>query len=291
MVPQRDPRRVRLALPKGHIQDGVFALLRDAGIEVRIGARAYRPEVSLPDVETKLLRPQSLVEMLHLGSRDVGFAGADWAAELGADLVEVLDTGLDPVRIVAAAPSENVDGNRLKPGRRVVASEYERLARGWIAARDYDAAVLRSYGATEALPPEDADCIVDNTATGATLEANGLIVFDELMTSSTRLYANPRAMDDPFRRGFVERLTLLLRSVLEARRRVMVEVNVPAERLESVIAVLPCMRHPTISTLHGDGGFAVKAAVPRDDLARVIPEIKAQGGSDIVVTRLAQIVP
>ena len=111
------------------------------------------------------------------------------------------------------------------------------------------------------------------------------------MRSSTRLYASPRALERPRVRDAVERLCLLLGSVLEARRRVMVEVNVPPERLESVVAALPCMREPTISTLHGEAGFAVKAAVPRAELPRIIPEIKARGGSDVVVTRLAQLVP
>jgi ATP phosphoribosyltransferase-like protein len=79
--------------------------------------------------------------------------------------------------------------------------------------------------------------------------------------------------------------------VLDARQRVMVEVNVPAERLEAVVEVLPCMREPTMSPLHGEAGYAVRAAVPRADLPWVIPEIKARGGTDIVVTALAQIVP
>ena len=61
-----------------------------------------------------------------------------------------------------------------------------------------------------------------------------------------------------------------------------------ADRLESVLEVLPCMRQPTISTLAGDGGFAVKAAVPRELLPEVIPQLKARGGSDVIVTRLAQ---
>jgi ATP phosphoribosyltransferase-like protein len=140
-------------------------------------------------------------------------------------------------------------------------------------------------------PPEDADCIVDNTATGTTLKANGLLIFDELMRSSTRLYACPRSLDQPAKRARIEHFVVLVRSVLDARKRVMLEVNVPADRLEAVIAVLPSMREPTMSPLHGDQGFAVKAAVPRTDLPRVIPEIKARGGTDIIVTALAQIVP
>ena len=141
-------------------------------------------------------------------------------------------------------------------------------------------------------PPEDADCIVDNMATGETLQANGLVDrrrADALLDPALRPSA--ARSSDPGKRARIETLVLLLRSVLDARQRVMLEVNVSAECLEAVIEVLPCMREPTMAPLHGDQGFALKAAVPRKDLPRVIPAIKAQGGTDIVVTALAQIVP
>lgn len=283
---------IRLALPKGRMQEGVFALLGDAGIRLRAGNRGYRPSINLPHFEVKILKPQSIVEMLHLGSRDLGFAGADWVAELGADLVELLDTNMDPVRVVAAAPTALVRDGKLPTDRPlVVASEYEQLTRRWIAAQQLQATFARSYGATEVFPPEDADCIVDNTATGSTLHANGLEIVHELMRSSTRLYTRAAVMDDPTRREQVEHFVLLVRSVLEARQRVMLEVNVSPDNLEAVVAVLPSMREATVSPLHASRGFAVKAAVRRDDLPRVIPEIKKRGGTDVVVTALAQIVP
>jgi ATP phosphoribosyltransferase len=280
---------LRLGLPKGRMEAGVLSLLGDAGIHVRPGARGYRPDVSLPETEAKLLKPQNVVEMLAAGSRDAGFAGADWVAELQADVIELLDTELDQVQIVAAGPPAPVGA--LPDRRVVVASEYERLARAWIADRRLAADFVRSYGATEVFPPEDADVIVDNTATGATLEANGLRVIDVLMPSSTRLYANPRALDDAGRRRRIEDLVLLLRSVLDARRRVMLEVNASAECLEAVVAALPAMRRATVAPLFGNNGYAVKAAVPRDVLPLVIPAVKAAGGTDVVVSRLAQIVP
>jgi ATP phosphoribosyltransferase len=274
------------------MQDGVFRLLHDAGIGVTLTARDYRPGIALAQFETKLLKPQNIVEMLHRGSRDLGFAGADWVEEKEAAVEELLDTGLDPVRIVAAAPEALVVDGRLQAGRRcVVASEYERLTRRWIEDNSLDATFVRSYGATEAFPPEDADCIVDNTATGSTLHANGLAILSVLAESSTRLYAHPAALQDPDRRERIEHFTLLLRSVLEARDRVMVEVNVPAEALEAVLAVMPCMREPTISNLSHDIGYAVKAAVPRADLPELIPVLKRAGGTDIIATALSQIVP
>ncbi len=282
---------IRIGLPKGRMQTGVFQLLSDAGVQVRVDERGYRPSLGLNGFDAKILKPQNIVEMLHAGSRDLGFAGADWVAELGAELVDVLDTGLDPVRIVAAAPEAMLENGKLPARHLVVASEYQALTRRWMEAEGLDATFVRSYGATEVFPPEDADVIVDNCATGSTLRANHLAIIATLMTSSTRLYANPRALEDAEKRGRIEDFLLLLRGVLEARHRVILEVNVSAADLERLIAALPCMRQPTIARLHGEDAYAVKAAVPKRDLPTLIPELRARGGSDIIVARLTQIVP
>ena len=71
----------------------------------------------------------------------------------------------------------------------------------------------------------------------------------------------------------------------------MLEVNVPADRLEAIVQLLPCMREPTVARLHGDAGYAVKVADLAAPVAELIPEVKRNGGTDIVVSKLAQIVP
>jgi ATP phosphoribosyltransferase len=273
------------------MQDGVLRIMAEAGLPLRVGERDYRPSTLLEGVDVKVLKPQNIVEMLAAGSRDLGFAGADWVAELGVELVELLDTGMDPVRLVAAAPEALLEGGRLPARQIIVASEYERISRRWIEERGLDAVFVRSYGATEVFPPEDADCIVDNTATGSTLRANGLSIVAELMRSTTRLYANPAALDDPVRRDQIEHLAVLIQSVLHARERVMLEINVDAARLESLLKILPAMKQPTVSTLRGDSGFAVKVAAPRKLLPELIRSIRACGGTDIVVSSPSQIVP
>jgi ATP phosphoribosyltransferase len=288
---------LNLALPKGRMQAGVVDLMAGAGIDVTLPDRGYRPVVSVPWLDAKLLKPQSIVEMLDAGRRDIGFVGADWVAELGADLVEVLDTGLDSVRLIVAAPRSIVQAAPVPalPRRAlVVASEYPTLARSWIEQRGCGDRFVRSYGSTEVLPPDDADCIIDVTSTGSTLRANGLEIVETLMTSSTRLCASRQAMEDPERRSLVEDLALLLRSVLSARNRVMIELNVSEDALNSVAAALPCMREPTVSRLlgpNGPAGYAVKAAVARDSLPQLIPMLKARGGTDLVISPLSQVVP
>lgn len=285
-----EDRGPNLGLPKGRMQAEVLRLLAAAGLPVRVDERGYRPRMA--GFEAKFLKPQNIVEMLDTGSRDIGFAGADWVAELRSNAVELLDTELDPVTIVAAAPTALLEAGKLPRGKRlVVASEYESIAREWIGRNAPGSTFIRSYGATEAFPPEDADVIVDNCATGGTLRANGLEVVDVLMQSSTRLYASRETLADPVKKEKAEALVLVLGAVLEARRRVMIEVNVTSERLAELSAALPCLRAPTVSPLEGGGAFAVRVAAPRASLAKLIPEIRRHGGTDIVVTELAQLVP
>ena len=291
MAPQQSESIIRFAIPKGRMYDGVSKLMQEAGISIRTSSRDYRPSISLQGFDVKILKPRAIIEMLDIGARDLGFAGADWVAEDNADLIELLDTGMDRVRLVAAVPEQSDEDELLNRAGALVASEYVNITKGWIEQRGFNAKLIRSYGATEVLPPEDADCIVDNTATGSTLSANALRIIDELMISTTRIYASKSAMKNNEKRRQIERFVLLIRSVLEARKRVMLELNVSKSDLESVVAVLPCMRQPTVAPMHNADGFAVKVAVLRDQLTEVIPLIKERGGSDIIVTQPEQIVP
>lgn len=283
---------VKFALPKGRMQEGIFQLLKDAGISLRLGRRGYRPSLGLDGFDTKILKPQNVVEMLDAGSRDLGFAGADWVKEKSANLVELLDTRLDPVKIVAAAFPVYLENGHLPPGPSRVATEYVSIVDRWAKSNGHNLHIVRAYGATEVFPPEDADFIVDNTATGETLRANGLHIFETVMESSTRLFAHPKALDDANKREKIETLVLLLKSVLAARGRVMLEVNVGRDSMDRVIGIMRdlALGAPTISSLSDDSGFAVKVAAERQTLPSVIPQIKAAGGTGLVVTGLLQIV-
>jgi ATP phosphoribosyltransferase len=288
---------LRLGLPKGRMEQGILRLLEAAGIQVRVSTRGYRPWLSLPGADAKVLKPQNIIEMVHAGSRHVGFAGADWVAELGyeddPDLIELLDTGLDRVQVVVAAPDRVVRDGRLQPppGRPLVlASELPRLAQRWIDASGISARVLRTYGATEVFPPDDADAIVDIAATGDTLKANKLQVVDTVITSSTRLYAHRPSLEDAAVRARVDELVLLLQAALDARHRAMVDLNVAASDLDAVLEILPSLRQPTISALRGEDGYAIRSAVPRDQLTTLIPQLKRAGAGDIVVTQPTQLV-
>jgi ATP phosphoribosyltransferase len=213
--PLEEDAPLRLALPKGRMQKQVLSLMDAAGLHVDLSERTLRPRVAAEWLSPKLLKPQNIVTMLHEGSRELGFTGADWVREAGGELIELLDTGLDPVRIVVAAPTELLENGELPQRPLVIASELERITTDFIAERGMGDRFVRTYGATEVFPPEDADVIVDVVQTGSTLVANGLVEVQTLMRSSTRLWAHPGAYADAARRAWIDRYVLLISSVLE----------------------------------------------------------------------------
>ena len=281
---------LRVVLPKGRIFERVDALWDDCGLPLKRAARDYRPTVPDDRFRVKIMKAQNIPTLIEMGNHDLGITGIDWVSETSADVVELLDLGFDPVRIVAAAPA-TVSAEALlnKPGV-VVVSEYEQLTRRWLESRGADYRFVRSYGATEVFPPEDADLVVDNTATGATLVDNGLRIIHTLMTSTTRVIASKAAMDDPVRRNVIEELLLLIRAVLDARKRVILEMNIESALLAGLIATLPAMKSPTIAKLYGSDDYAVKVAVPRADVARLVPELKRLGATDILETALRKVI-
>jgi ATP phosphoribosyltransferase len=227
---------------------------------------------------------------LELGSHDAGFTGIDWIRESGADVAEIMDLGFDRVRIVAAIPQQ-FDEVRLRSKKLVVATEYVNLAEQWLKASGYQYRILRTYGATEVFPPDDADMIIDNTSSGQTLRDNGLAIIDTLLESSTRFVASRAAMADNAKRGRIEELAMLFRAVLDGRDRVMLEMNIPKDCFEAVAAGLPAMRSPTVAPLYGGEGFAVKIAVKKHEVPGIIPRLKKLGALDIVEYDLRKVVP
>lgn len=281
---------LKMVIPKGRMYDRVRDLLGDAGIHLKGAERDYRPASSDPELVFKMLKSANIPPMVDLGQHDCGFAGMDWVKEQKADVEVVTDLGFDPVRIVACIP-ESWSWNELKKRPIIAVSEYRNLCSDFLRNQGVDFRFIRSYGATEVFPPEDADLVVDNTSSGATLVANRLAIIDTIMTSSTCFIANRRALEDPWRRDKIEKLSLLFNSVLQGRSRVLLEMNCPSDRLEALVDLLPCMKSPTISRLYKEQGFAVKAAVPKNDVRNLIPQLMQAGATDILETAIRKVIP
>ncbi|MEO0136745.1 MAG: ATP phosphoribosyltransferase [candidate division WOR-3 bacterium] len=282
-------KRLKLVIPKGSIFENVVRLFSDAGIQIKTDERIYRPFVNDPEIQIKILRPQNIPDLIEIGAHDAGFTGKDWVVESAAEVIEVLDLKLDPVRIVAAIPEE-MDVKVLRRRKIIVASEYERLTKEFLRKEGFEYKFLRTYGATEVFPPEDADMIIDNTATGTTLKEHNLKIYKILMDSTTRFIASRNALNDPWKKNKIEELKMLFQAVLDARERVMLEMNVPKEKFDRIVKILPCMRAPTVAPLYGEKGFAVKVAVRKNEVIKLIPQLKRLGATDILEYEFRKVV-
>ena len=297
--------KLRIVLPKGSLERATLELFAAADLAVsRSSDVDYRGRIADPRVaEVRILRPQEIPVYVAEGLFDVGITGRDWVEERGADVVSLgvlsySKATSNAVRIVLAlsvdAPYSSVgelaDASR-RAGRRLkVSTEYPELTRRWLVAHGVDAEVNLSYGATEAKVPDVADCVVEITETGRALRAAGLRVLDTVLESQTELIANPAAAADPARRHAMEQLRTLLVGALEAREKVLVKLNVPADRLDAVVKVLPSMRAPTVSELSGGRGYAVETVAEKSDINTLIPALKDEGATDILELPLSKIV-
>ncbi|MGO9456448.1 MAG: ATP phosphoribosyltransferase [Acidimicrobiales bacterium] len=290
---------LRLVLPKGSLEQATLDLFAAADLAVtRASSVDYRATIADPRVDdVRILRPQEIPVYVAGGLFDLGITGRDWVEERGVEVVSLGELSYskataNPIRVVLAVAADSpVKAIGDLAGERVrVSTEYPELTRRALQAHGVEAEISLSYGATEAKVPDIADCVVEITETGRALRAAGLRVVDTLLVSHTELIANPQAAADPEKRHAMDQLLTLLQGTLEAREKVLVKLNVPTDRLEAVIALLPSLRAPTVSELSGDGGFAVETVVPKSEINTLIPALKDHGATDILELALSKIV-
>lgn len=278
--------KIKLVIPKGRMYKKIKSILSDAGIKLEDEGRNYRPKVSDPEIEIKLLKPQNIAKLVEIGQHDIGFTGYDWIYEKEADVIEIFDTKLDKVKIVSAVPR---GFNLSEKNKIIVASEYSRVTREYLNKKKWNSIYIQTYGATEVFPPEDADMIIDNTSTGSTLRDNNLEIIETIMESSTRFIANKKSYSNTFKKKKINQIKMLIESVIMGRKKVMLEMNIIEDKLEFLTSVLPCMRSPTVNKLK-DGGYAVKVAVNKVDSSKAIIKAKQAGATDILEYELNKVV-
>lgn len=282
-------KKLRILLPKGRLFKNINKLFLEAGFKIKTNGRLYIPQINDPELEAKIIKPQNIPQIIEIGSHDIGFTGYDWIIESETDVEKIMNLEFDPVKIVSASPCR-ISKKQLQEKKIVVASEYEKISRAYLKKNNFNYIFVRTFGATEVFPPDDADMIIDNSSTGTTLKEHNLKIIDTILSSSTCFIANKKAIKDEWKREKINELKMLFKSVLDARNRVMLEMNIPNGKLDFMIKELPCMRAPTISPLHDEQGYAVKVAVKKTEATRLIPKLKKMGATDILEFNIKKVV-
>ena len=286
---------IKLGLPAGSLQEASADLFRKAGYKITFASRSYYPTIDDPEIECTLVRAQEMPRYVENGSFDCGLTGADWIQENDAKVVELAELVFSkvsrrPVRWVLAVPNDSpIQTVKDLQGKRI-ATEVVNMTRRWLASHGVEAIVEFSWGATEVKPPRLADAIVEVTETGSSLRANNLRIVCDLMQSTTRFIAHPKAAEDPWKRRKMEDLILMLHGAMAAEGKVGLMLNVRREDLPAVLKILPALKNPTISALSDATFVAVNTILEEDTVRHIVPQLKAAGASGIVEYPLSKII-
>jgi ATP phosphoribosyltransferase len=287
--------KIRLGLPKGSLQEATLELFSRAGLPIYTNGRSYFATTADPEVECMLIRAQEMARYVEHGVLDAGLTGLDWVVESGLEVVTVCDLpyakqSRGKVRWVLAVPEDSLYQRAEDLGNRIIATELVSVTRKYFESKSVPVEVEFSWGATEVKPPMLADAIVEVTETGSSLKANRLRIIDTVLESNTQIIANEKAWCDSSKRRKIENLALMLRGAMDAQNRVGLMLNVRKQHLEAVLAVLPALKKPTISTLSDDDWVAVNTVIEESTAWQVIPRLKEANGQGIVEYPLNKVV-
>jgi ATP phosphoribosyltransferase len=288
-------RKLRLGIPKGSLQDATIALFERAGWRIFANGRSYFPGIDDPDIECMLIRAQEMARYVNHGALDAGLTGNDWVTESGLAVETIASLtyskqSRQKVRWVLAVPEDSPYQRAEDLAGKIIATELVEATRRYFAGKNIPVQVDFSWGATEVKPPVLADAIVEVTETGSSLRANRLRIIETVLESETQLIANCAAWADPWKKEKISNIAMMLKGAIDAQGQVGLMMNVRSVDLAAVLAVLPALNSPTISTLSDSEWAAVNTIIDERTVRDVIPRLKAAHATGIVEYPLNKIV-
>ena len=286
---------LKLGIPAGSLQEATGELFRKAGYHIKFPSRSYYPEIDDPEIECLLIRAQEMARYVEQGVLDAGITGYDWIVENNAQVHEVCELMFSkvsrrPVRWVLCVPEDSTAKTVKDLQGKRIATEVVGITKSFLAQHGVEAQIEFSWGATEVKPPKLADAIVEVTETGSSLRANNLRIIAEVLQSTTRFVANKGAMADEWKKSKIDNLALMLKSCLAAEGKVGLMMNVRRVDLPKVLAQLPALQKPTVSSLSDPDWVDVNTIVDESFVRVVVPKLKGAGAWGIVEYQINKII-
>ncbi|MBU2499092.1 MAG: ATP phosphoribosyltransferase [Proteobacteria bacterium] len=289
-------KKLKFGIPTGSLEKATINLFEKSGWRISINDRSYFPDINDDAIGVTLCRAQEMSRYVENGTIDAGLTGKDWIEENESDVVVVDNlmyskVSQAPARWVLAVPSDSKI-RRIEDLRgKKIATELVNFTKRYFGEKQIEVEVEFSWGATEGKVVSGlADAIVEVTETGSTIRAHGLKIIHELMTSNTQLIANKTSYDDLWKREKIGQIILLLKGALRAENMVGLKMNVPEEKLEKVIRLLPSLNAPTVAGLYHTKWFSVETVVESRIVRELIPQLIKEGAEGIIEYPLNKVI-
>jgi len=279
---------MKLGIPKGSLQNATINLFKRSGWKINVEGRSYFPDINDDTIECALCRAQEMSINVESGIIDAGLTGLDWVAEHESDIHVVCDliyskVSANPARwVIAVANNSSIKKIEDLQGK-TISTELVKFTKRFFKERNIDVNVKFSWGATEAkIVSGLADAIVEITETESTLRAHNLKVIHDIMETNTQLIANKQAWKEPEKRKKIEQIAMLLQGALVAEKLVGIKMNVPENKIEQIVSLLPSLNAPTVASLYQTDWFSVETIIDTKQVRDLIPQLLKAGAEGII---------
>ncbi|OAV43728.1 ATP phosphoribosyltransferase [Lewinella sp. 4G2] len=282
--------KLRIAVQKsGRLLDQSIQLLKECGIRIDNGRGQLKATARNFPVEVLYLRNSDIPQYIQDGVADIGIIGENTVIEKDKQVTIVQHLGFSKCRLSLATPKgTDYTGPKSLNGKRI-ATSYPVSLRQYLEREGISADIHEISGSVEIAPNIGlADAICDLVSTGSTLFKNGLEEQDVILTSEAVIAASPKI--DGERQAILDQLLFRVKSVLAAKNKKYLLMNVPTDKVAAVTNLLPGMRSPTVLPLAEEGWSSVHTVIAEDKFWDIIDQLRTTGAEGILIVPIDKMI-
>ncbi len=282
--------KLKIAIQKsGRLYEDSTALLKECGIDLRNVKDRLKTESDNFPLEVFFLRDDDIPQYVEDGVADIGIVGENVLLEKNKKVSTIEKLGFGKCRLSIAIPrNQEYGGAESLEGKRI-ATSYPFLVSQYLANHNVTADIHEISGSVEIAPGIGlADVVADLVSSGSTLFMNGLKEVETILKSEAVLIQNNQLNEEQLQ--LLNTLLFRIRTVKKAKKNKYVLMNVPNEKLETVVSLLPGMRSPTILPLASTGWSSVHSVLSEAEFWDKIEQLKEAGAEGILVVPIEKMV-
>lgn len=281
---------LRIALQsKGRLNEKSVELLREAGISLEENSRRLLSRSPNFPMEVLYLRDDDIPQTVSCGIADLGIVGLNEVKERNHSVEVLQHLGFGKCRLSLAIPKYiEYTGPEFFEGRKI-ATSYPGILKAYFKEKNINCEIREIAGSVEISPSIGlADGIFDIVSSGGTLVQNGLAEVEKVMDSDAVLIGTPGLPEEKMQT--VSTLMSRFTSVIRSKGKKYMLVNVPNDRIDEALAIIPSMKSPTLLPLADKGWSAIHAVIDESEVWDKAARLKEIGAEDILILSMEKLI-
>lgn len=284
--------RLRIAVQsKGRLYDETMELLGEAGVKLTAVKRTLLvPSRNFP-VELLFLRDDDIPDAVASGTADIGIVGLNEVLEKNKEVDILKELGFSKCRLSLAIPKSTEYNGLSWFNNRKIATSYPVILSDFLKTNGIKADIHIITGSVEIAPGIGiADGIFDIVSSGSTLVSNNLVEVEKVLESQAVLIGSKLSKLNAEKQEILNELLFRFNAVAAADGKKYVLMNVPREKLDEVLNILPGIKSPTVLPLANDDWCSVHSVLDEKRFWEIVGKLRIAGAEGILALDIEKMV-